>query len=230
MRIVQDRRYLKLPKHLSIRVYDTDSSDAQSTKQDTSLPAFNPVDTSEDSYRVVSSRTMQEPVRYSTYLLTKFVYDILEKFINKQAAMSSYPVCKTAMFLAGFTAKSADSLNSPNSAGDTKGLNALSALLDSSIGESIPPSFDFTGATTGLRRLVDKAFFGRPRGGLMKVVGDRIRADAINSIAQQLAALETVKLIGDIADEKGNKTIGTLLKASPAAWWLLSAIYNRYRV
>lgn len=229
MRIVQDRRYLKLPKHLSIRVYDTDSSDAKSTKQDTSLPAFNPVDTSEDSYRVVSSRTMQEPVRYSTYLLTKFVYDILEKFINKQAAMSSYPVCKAAMSLAGFTTKSADDV-SPNSANDIKSLRALNALLDSSIGESIPPSFDFTGATTGLRRLVDKAFFGRPRGGLMKVVGDRIRADAINSIAQQLAALETVKLIGDIADEKGNKTIGTLLKASPAAWWLLSAIYNRYRV
>jgi len=229
MRIVQDRRYLKLPKHLSIRVYDTDSSDAKSTNTDTSSPLLNPVDTSEDSYRVVSSRTVKEPIRYSTYLLTKFVYDILEKFINKQAAMSSYPVCKAAMSLAGFTTKSADDV-SPNSANDIKSLRALNALLDSSIGESIPPSFDFTGATTGLRRLVDKAFFGRPRGGLMKVVGDRIRADAINSIAQQLAALETVKLIGDIADEKGNKTIGTLLKASPAAWWLLSAIYNRYRV
>lgn len=229
MRIVQDRRYLKLPKHLSIRVYDTDSSDAKSTNTDTSSPLLNPVDTSEDSYRVVSSRTVKEPIRYSTYLLTKFVYDILEKFINKQAAMSSYPVCKAAMSLAGFTTKSADDV-SPNSANDIKSLRALNALLGSSIGESIPPSFDFTGATTGLRRLVDKAFFGRPRGGLMKVVGDRIRADAINSIAQQLAALETVKLIGDIADEKGNKTIGTLLKASPAAWWLLSAIYNRYRV
>ena len=229
MRIVQDRRYIKLPKHLSIRVYDTDSSNAQSTNIDTSSSLLNSVDTSEDSYRVVSSRTVKDPIRYSTYLLTKFVYDILEKFINKQAAMPSYPVCKTAMVLAGFTTKSVDNVSS-NSVNDIKDLSALNALLDSSIGESIPPSFDFTGAATGLRRLVDKAFFGRPRGGLMKVVGDRIRADAINSIAQQLAALETVKLIGDIADEKGNKTIGTILKASPAAWWLLSAIYNRYRV